>query len=151
MKDVAARPMRPTGVTVLSVLAGLLGLLALAGGIIAISASAFISQLVETYSPLTAIPAAILSGILAIAGGIAVIVGILYIAVAYGLWIGAGWAWWLTIILAILGVISGLLTLPGGIIPLIIYALIIWYFWQPSVKAYFGQGPAPTPPPAPPV
>jgi len=150
VKNMATRPIRPTGVTVLSILAGLLGVLVLVVGIIAVAASALISQIIEYYAPLTAIPAAIIAGIIAIAGVIAIIVGALYLVVAYGLWIGAGWAWWLTLILSILGIIGGLLSLPSGIVLLIIYALIIWYFWQPYVKAYFGQAPARAVPPSPP-
>lgn len=142
--------MRPTGVTVLSILAGILGILVLLVGIIAAAASAFIADIIESYAPLTAVPAGVISGILAIVGAVAIIIGILHIAVAYGMWIGAGWAWWLTIILSVLGIIGGLLTLPSGIVSLIIYALIVWYFWQPYVKAYFGQTPAPMAPPSPP-
>jgi hypothetical protein len=146
--------MRPTGVTVLSILAGILGLLVLLVGIVAVGASAFIADLIESYASTVVLPvgvtATFLAGILAIIGTVVIIIGVLHILVAYGMWVGAGWAWWLTIILAILGVIGGLLTLPGGIITLIIYAVIIWYFWQPYVKAYFGQARAPAPPPTPP-
>jgi hypothetical protein len=146
----ATKPMRPVGVTVISILAGVLGALVLLLGVFALAASAIIAPLIETYAPMTALPATLLAGIIAVVGVIFAVVGILHLVVAYGIWVGAGWAWWLSIILAILGAIGGLLTLPSGVIATIIYALIIWYFMQPQVKAYFGQAPAPTPPPAPP-
>lgn len=143
--------------SVLSILAGILGVLVLLGGIILVGASAFIADFIESNIPAGIIPGitgAFIAGILAILGAVAIIIGALHILVAYGLWVGAGWAWWLTMILAILGVIGGLLSLlgaaPSGIIALIIYGVIIWYFWQPYVKAYFGQAPAPAPPPSPP-
>lgn len=145
--------MRPSGVSVLSILAGILGILALVGGIIVAAASTFITDIIESYAPTAVIPGmtgAFIAGILAIVGAVVIIIGILHILVAYGLWVGAGWAWWLTIILSILGIILGILSLPGGIVLLIIYAVIIWYFWQPYVKAYFGQARAPAPPPTPP-
>ena len=148
----AAKPMRPVGVTVISILAGVLGALVLLLGIFALAASAIIADLIETYAPMTALPATLLAGIIAVAGVVFAVVGILHLVVAYGIWVGAGWAWWLSIVLAILGAIGGLLSFPNGIIATIIYALIIWYFMQRQVKAYFGQAPvqAPEPPPAPP-
>lgn len=146
--------MRPSGVSALSILAGILGVLVLLVGIVAVVASAFLADIIESYASTTVLPvgmtAAFVAGIVAIIGTVVIIIGALYILVAYGLWVGAGWAWWLTMVLAILGVIGGLITLPSGIIALIIYAVIIWYFWQPYVKAYFGQARAPAPPPTPP-
>lgn len=126
-------------------------------GIVAVAASAFIASFIESASTIAlpmGITAAFVAGIVAILGVVIIIIGAVHILVAYGLWIGAGWAWWLTMIIAILGVIGGLLSLlggaPSGIISLIIYGVIIWYFWQPYVKAYFGQARAPAPPPTPP-
>jgi hypothetical protein len=148
--------MRPSGVSVLSILAGILGVLALLVGVIALGASAFIAPFIEENLPVgfIGITGAFIATVLAILGVVVIIFGVLHILVAYGLWVGAGWAWWLTMVLAILGAIGGLLTLPGnivgGIIVLAIYVVIIWYFWQPYVKAYFGQARAPAPPPPPP-
>jgi len=96
--------------------------------------------------------------ITAIALGIAAILailGILCFVTAYGSWTGKGWAWYLTVILLILGLIGSLLSIPGspigGIVGIIIMGLILWYYFQPSVKAFFGQARTPqAPPPLPP-
>ena len=83
---------------------------------------------------------------------VAVIFGIIYLLIAYGLWTGQGWAWILSVIFAILGVIGGIIGLIGivGIVPLVINIIILYYLYRPHVKAFFGKGPAPEAPPAPP-
>jgi len=150
-------PQRPMGITVLAILAGLLGIvLILAGVIVGVMAGAIsdlIKDYMETYGTIsmTGIDISeIIGAALVAVAAVAFIVGILYIAVAYGFWIGAGWSRMLAIILSILNIIGGLITLPAGIITIIIFGLIIWYLMQPYVKAFFGAAPPPTPPPAPP-
>lgn len=146
---------RPTGVAVLAILAALGGILCLIGaavlGILAGAMAEFIESLMADYGfgimpGIGEFAAAIVMAIAVVAA----IFGILYLIAAYGLWIGAGWAWWLTIILSILGIIGGLLTLPLGIISVVIEALIIYYFTRPHVKAFFGMGAPSAPPPPPP-
>jgi hypothetical protein len=145
---------RPTGVAVLAILAAIGGILCLIGavvlGILSTEMATFIESIMEQYGAV-AIPGIgefIETIVLAIAAVVA-IVGILALIDAYGLWIGAGWAWWLTIILSILGIIGGILSLPGGIISIIIDVLIIYYFTRPYVKEFFGMA-ALSPPPPPP-
>lgn len=145
---------RPTGVAVLAILAAIGGILCLIGavvlGILSTEMATFIESIMEQYGAV-AIPGIgefIETIVLAIAA-VAAIIGILVLIDAYGLWIGAGWAWWLTIILSILGIIGGLLSLPVGIISIIIDVLIIYYFTRPYVKEFFGMA-TPSPPPPPP-
>jgi len=145
---------RPSGVSVLAILAalgGIVGLIvAVVLGIMSTEMATFIESLMEEYGSvvLPGIGEFIETLVLAIAAVVA-ICGILALIDAYGLWIGAGWAWWLTIILCVLGIIGGLLSLPGGIISIIIDILIIYYFTRPHVKEFFGLA-APSPPPPPP-
>ena len=145
---------RPTGVAVLAILAaigGILGLIvAVVLGILSTEMATFIESVMEEYGAVVipGIGEFLEAVVLAIAAVIA-IVGILALIDAYGLWIGAGWAWWLTIILSILGIIGGIISLPGGIIGIIIDILIIYYFTRPHVKEFFGMA-APSPPPPPP-
>jgi len=146
---------RPVGISVIAVLEALAGVLLfiLAAFLAALStAGSFWQDLIETYG------ATYISNIgeliTAIALGIAAffaILGILTLVSAYGLWTGKGWAWYLSVILLVIWLILSLLSLPGGIVGLIIGGLILWYFFRPYVKAFFGLGPAPqripTPPP----
>jgi len=145
---------RPVGISVISVLEALGGALLFiaATALAALStARSSLQDWIETYSTISIPNIGDLIG--AIALGIAavlVILGIMALVSAYGLWNGKGWAWYLSVILLVLWLILSLLSLPGGIIGLIIAGLLLWYFFRPYVKAFFGLGPAPQPPPAPP-
>ncbi|MGQ9461258.1 MAG: hypothetical protein ACUVRA_08545 [Candidatus Bathyarchaeaceae archaeon] len=145
---------RPTGVTVLAILAAIVGILGIIGavvlGIMATAMAEFIESAMEEYGAVV-MPGAgeFLAAIVMAIAAVAAILGILALIDAYGLWIGASWAWWLTVILSVIGIILGLLSLPGGIIAIVIYALIIYYFTRPHVKGFFGMA-APSPPPPPP-
>ena len=61
-----------------------------------------------------------------------------------GLLKGRGWAWTVTIILSIISIVWNTITIAtaanfGGIISIIIDAIIIYYLYRPHVKAYFGK------------
>ncbi len=143
---------RPTGVAVLAILGALGGVLSLFGavvlGILAGTMSEFIESTIEEYGA-GAIPdiGGFVTGIIMVIAAVAAIMGILLFIDAYGLWTGKSWAWWLTIILSVIGIIGGLLSLPGGIIGIIIEVLIIYYFTRPHVKEFFGLAAPPPPPP----
>lgn len=146
---------RPIGVSVIAVLVALGGICLFIGAAVfaALStAGGFLQELIEMYAG-TIVPniGELITAIALAIAAILAILGIISLVDAYGLWTGKGWAWYLTVILLILGIISGLLSLPAGIISIIISGLLIWYFFRPYVKAFFGLGPAPTPPPAPPA
>lgn len=77
-----------------------------------------------------------------IVGGVAILIGLVQLIIAYGLWAGKGRAWFIALIFGILGIIFGLLSLAGGItgiLGLVISLIIVYYLFQPSVKAYFGR------------
>jgi len=147
-------PQRPIGITVLAILAGILGIILIIVGVAVGAMAGALSDVIKTYIPAGTVPfdiSGFIEAFLVAVAAVAFIFGVLYIAVAYGFWVGAGWSRWLAIILSILGIISGLLSLPSGIITIIIYGVILWYLMQPHVKAFFGAAPPPTPPPAPPA
>lgn len=83
---------------------------------------------------------------------VAVIFGLIYLFLAWGLWSGKSWAWTITLILTILSLLGSLITVGSGvgIVSLIINALILYYLTRPHVKAFFGKGPPPEMPPPPP-
>jgi len=146
-------PQRPIGITVLAILAGIFGILLILFGVVAGITAKAISDFIIANIPAGTVPfdvSGIVGAVIVALAAIAFIFGVLYVAVAYGFWVGAGWSRMLAIILSILGIILGLITLPGGIIIIIIYGVILWYLMQPYVKAFFGAAPPPTAPPAPP-
>ena len=86
-------------------------------------------------------------------GAVLVAIGIVSFLVAYGLLKGRGWAWTVTLILSIISIVWNAITIVtalnfGGIISIIISAVIIYYLYRPHVKAYFGKGVSPSPPAA---
>jgi len=140
---------RPFGVVILAILQVLaaLGLLGLGGLLMA--GAGFIGL-----AAITEIPelAGVITGILVAVGAFMLLLGIISLVVAWGLWTGQGWAW---IVCLILTIISLILSIPGalagvGIIGIIIDIVIIYYLTRPHVKAFFGKGPPPEAPPPPP-
>ena len=175
------KPERPLGVAILAVLNALNGIFLLLLGIAfavltALGMLAFLSEFIKEIEHRMAIiiPAGVITGLLAVLVAVLIIFGLVGLVMAWGLWTGKTWAWWLTIIFNGIGALGnlgslglslfrfiGMLRHPGAmiglavpvishIISLGINLLIIWYFFRPHVKAFFGMGPqAPVPPPPP--
>jgi uncharacterized membrane protein HdeD (DUF308 family) len=107
---------RPLGVTIVAILTAIGGLIFLSSGL----------------------------GLLIIGFGFLLLVlGIAYLVMAYGLWNGRGWAWTITLILSMIGIIVAIATIVAGnvsaVINIIIHAVVIYYLYRPNVKAYFGK------------
>ena len=139
-----AQKTRPIGVAVLAVLVALAGILALVVALVLGILSGTVTEAIESaiidYGGMV-IPdiQGFVEAMLLVIAAVAAVVGILALIDAYGLWVGAGWAWWLTIILSGLGIIGGIISLPGGIVSIAIDALIIYYFTRRYVKEFFGM------------
>ena len=126
---------RPTGITVLALLQFIGGGLAILLGIAFIAIGPYMSELEMGLPPLISLLVGFIGIGLLLAGLIGLVVG-------WGLWTGKGWAWWLTVILEALGLLSGLIGIamgdPSSLIGLLIAALILWYMFKPHVKDFFG-------------
>jgi hypothetical protein len=126
---------RPTGITVLALLQFIGGALSILLGIAFIAIGPYMSELEMGLPPLISLLVGFLGIGLLLAGLIGLVVG-------WGLWTGKGWAWWLTVILEALGLLSGLAGIamgdPSSLIGLLIAALILWYMFKPHVKDFFG-------------
>jgi lysylphosphatidylglycerol synthetase-like protein (DUF2156 family) len=124
---------RPLGVTIVAILMVITGIILLSGGIFAVSSSAILSQF---GGPLVAVVIGV--GVFTIALGVA------HFVLAWGLFKGKGWAWIITVILAIISVILSIVSIASGgrtnIISLIISAVILYYMFRTEVKSYFGRG-----------
>jgi len=138
---------RPAGITVLVVLQVIGAVLLLISSLGLLFLSAFIAGFLPSTIP-SFVPG-LVSGFFSLVAGFMVIMALIGFFIAWGLWTGKGWTWIIALILAILGVIGGLLTLPIGIVTIIIQGLIIYYLTRPHVKAFFGrEAPQPPTPPA---
>jgi multisubunit Na+/H+ antiporter MnhB subunit len=123
---------RPGGIAVLALLAALEGTVLLLGGLLLLVFSGLVGG--------------IFSAIGGIIAGFLVVSAIFSFMVAYGYWNGFGWAWWVGLVLAIIGAIRAILTVPLGVISLVINGLIIYYLTRPYVQEYFGRSRPLTPP-----
>lgn len=122
---------RPLGITILVILEVISGLIWFGS-----AASLLIAAGAAVMIPLIGLLA---GGVLVIISAISIILGLVSFAIAWGFWIGASWSWSLAISLSILGIILGLLTLPAGIITILINIAVICYLTRPHVKSYFGK------------
>lgn len=126
---------RPTGVTIIAILAAIGGVFGLLAGL-----------------ALVGIGGAVAAGGAA-AGGLATIVGLLLLVygvvgliLAYGFWTLKPWAWTLGVGLEVAGIVINILQFMnnsanavGTVVSIAIAAVVIWYLFQPHVKAAFGR------------
>src|ERR687895_1852781 len=146
----------PTSVTIIAILNIIMGIILLLGGIAFIAAGIILSSLpssaledeslaadysvIDDFSEIP--PSLIVGGPIAI-GSVMVAIGIVSFIVAYGLLKGMGWAWTVTIILEIISIVLNAISIAtgniGGIVSIIISAIILYYLYRPHVKAYFGK------------
>jgi uncharacterized membrane protein HdeD (DUF308 family) len=107
---------RPLGVTLIAILTAIGGIIFLASGLVLL-----------------------IVGI----GIILLALGIAYLVMAYGLWKGREWAWTITLILSVIGIIVAIVSVAAGnvsaIISIIIQGIVIYYLYRPNVKAFFGK------------
>ena len=129
---------RPTGVTIIAALEIILGILYAIVGLGAAALGGYMSGVYGT-----------LGGIVS---GVFLILALISFAISWGYLTGQGWARILGLIVAALGALFGLLTLPAGLIDLIINGVIIYYLTRPNVVEWFSgrTSVAATPPPPPP-
>ena len=94
-----------------------------------------------------------LFGVLAASGSMFMILGlltlvlsVLYLLFAYGAWTLQPWGWTLgvglaiaSVVLTLIGLTQGTQELVGAIIGLAIDGVILYYLFQPDVKAAFGR------------
>jgi len=129
---------RPLGVTIIAILIVIAGILTLLVGIGSVAIGPIIG----------------ISLVFIASGVISLAIGIAYLAMGYGLWKGKGWAWTISTIVLIIGIIVDIISLPrtiatgysntgsslsGVVVSIGISAFILYYLYRPHVKAYFGR------------
>jgi hypothetical protein len=117
---------RPLGVTILGILWIIVGLLALLSGL----GIAVVGTLV--------------AGIIGLfLGFILIIIGLVDLALGIGCFKAWPWVWTIGVIFSILSIVMGLVNLltsgASALISIIISVVILYYLFQPQVKAYFGK------------
>jgi hypothetical protein len=127
---------RPMGVTILAVLEALGGLLWLLAG----TGMMMLGALMPMFGAGLPMFVGAMAGLMSL---VFLIFGILAFVLAYGLFTGKSWAWLWSLVFAVFGIILALFeamgSLGSGILPIIIYLIIIYYITRPHVKAFFGK------------
>ena len=100
-------------------------------------------MMVGSLVPMTGFAMSFLGALAGVVGAIFLILGIISLVIAFGLFTGRGWAWLCSLIFAVIGIVLALLpavgTLGSAILPIIIYFIIIYYLTRSHVKAFFGK------------
>ena len=120
---------RPVLITILGILKIVLGVVSIIAGIIGAAA---LADILEAAAPGFGALGGLLGGVMIVTGIIDLLLGIGYMK---------GWkaVWYIALIFYILGIIGGILSFPAGLIMTIIYIILVWYFFRPEVKAWFGK------------
>jgi uncharacterized membrane protein (DUF2068 family) len=82
---------------------------------------------------LIAITTSLLMGI----GLVLLVLAVLGFIMTWGLWSGKSWARTITMILAVIGIVTGIFSLPGNLISILIDIVILYYLTRPHIKAYY--------------
>lgn len=118
---------RPVGVTILGILWIIQGLFMLLGGI-------FGGVLLSIMGNV---------GIGAVIGIVLFIVGIVDLLLGIGCFNAWPWVWTIGIIFSVIGILGGIANLAtswtNALVGIVISAIILYYLFQPQVKAYFGK------------
>jgi len=119
---------RPLGITILAILAAIAGIFGLLGSVALLGLSAASS------------------GLFMILAIVTLVLSVLYLAFAYGAWTLKPWGWTLgvglsvaSVVITLLGLTQGTQELVGTLINLAISGVILYYLFQPDVKAAFGR------------
>lgn len=124
--DPSSMAERPLGVIIIGILWIILGLLGLVAG------AWLITRGTVFFGPF-----GLLFGVSSI------IIGIIEVVLGYGCFQAWPWIWTVGIILTaislVLGIISLFATGAGALLSIVIFGFILFYLFQPHVKAYFGK------------
>ncbi len=145
----------PTGVTIVAILMIINGAILLGGGIFTMYfiPKVMTPQLTNNLTNLTIgnqtniqlgdTITGVITTVVIVVSSIAMALGIAAFVLAWGLLNGKGWAWIITVILAVISVVFSVIALASGgftnIITLVINGVILYYMYRPPVKAYFGR------------
>lgn len=129
---------RPAGV---ALLAGILLMYAAGGLMVGLLATAFAGVLLAEASGAWWGGFAVLGAAIAAIGFLTAIVNGV---VGYGLWTGKPWAWYVQLGLSGLAALGTLVTAavvvePTALVWLLLNGAIMWYFFRPEVRRWFGQ------------
>lgn len=147
---VQASKSRPTGVTIIAILNIIGGIVMLIAGTALIAVGALLPDILdEELGPsMSGVPAEFAGALGVAMGAVIIALAVFSFIVAFGMLKGMGWAWTVTVVLSIVSIALNAISLAsanfGGIINIIISAIVLYYLYRPHVKVYFGKVPGAT-------
>jgi hypothetical protein len=134
---------RPMGATVIAIIDGILGVLVVLGGLLVILGGSLLGGLAGS-STGDASVGGLFAGLGIVLGIIVLIVGALYLLIAYGVWKARPWSWMLGMVVSIIFLVFAVLGLGSGvsastIVSILAPAVVIYFLWTPAVKRYLGR------------
>lgn len=128
-----AQKVRPTGITILVILEVIFAVFLSLAGLVLVVLGPFVTEFMPSQ-----VPDLVTGALISVFGVVLLLIGIAGFIVSWGLWTGRGWAWTLAFVLAVIGIVLGILRISqGGILDLILNGLIAWYLWRPHVKTFY--------------
>lgn len=124
---------RPSGITILAALEIIEGII---GSIIGI-AILFSFDILRELLPVPSTYLPLVQAVLTVVGSLVIFIALVNFVIAYGLLNGTSWAWTVSLVFAVIGILRGIGTLPMGILTIGIQVLIIYYLTRENVKSYF--------------
>ncbi len=122
---------RPILITIIAILEFLIGLFLLIGGILLIAGVVSAGDIDPELADLGNVASIAM-----------IVIGLINLVIAGGFWNGWSIMWYIGLIVNGIGLIAaiyGLITTGiGSAIPLVIYAVILFYLFRPGVKDFFG-------------
>lgn len=134
---------RPTGATVIAIIDGIIAVLALLAGLLFMVGMGVLGGIAGDVEGAPGI-GAIFAGLGVVFGVIIILIGLLYLAIAYGVWKGRGWSWMLGMVVSIIAIVFGVLGITGGvnagsIVSLALPIIVVYFLMQPDVKRWLGR------------
>ena len=127
---------RRTGATILAVIQFIVAFFAVSGGLLAFAGGVFLGFTGSVF----------LGAIANIIGAVFLVLGLASLVIGWGFWTGKGWAWFLGMLFALIGILTSLVSVAlgtaGSIVGLLLNAVIVYYLTRPHVKFFFGKGSA---------
>jgi uncharacterized membrane protein (DUF2068 family) len=133
-----AKKPRPLGITALAILDAVGAAVSVLLGFSLLSdMQAYIQMLINIDSSYASMGTDVLALAVQLVSAFFIVIGLLVLLNAYGLWKGKSWAWWMSLILSLLGALSSVFILPTGVVSLAIELLILYYLTRGQVRDYF--------------
>ena len=129
---------RPLGITALAILDSVGATVFVFLGFSLLSdTQSYIKMLLNVDSSYASMGTDVLSLAVQLVAAFFIVIGVLVLLNAYGLWKGKSWAWWMSLAFALLGSLSSVFLLPTGLVGLVVEATILCYLTRRQIRDYF--------------